>query len=636
MKRNKLKKKKHTKSTLARTQERLTNFQTKYPYKFRQVFENYNLGQRQLSGGRIEEAQGSFEKALAIYNEYIPAQNHLAVIYGMLHNYKEALLTVKKVLKLDDKNVFAFIQGAMFLYRLDREKEAISYAESALKAFQEREGHDPYNDYDMLQKLVEMLSVLRQDAIVSQLYKVRTTQLAPMSLYRSSLALSNEGFYEEAYQALDTISGSNELQQKASSLKDGMQMFLKHFLPLPMFYAEEHQGFEQLMVVSALLKGEEQHEQAAIDYFKNNYNDWSLQVMKALLTSQELSDWVKKGLLAILADWGEAKQPLTIMLDGIKQQVTLQPVELTLNGELEKAYNEGKVLLTEKKFKDAINKLEVIREGAPTYVPVYLQLAEVYTIESDFPKAKELLEEAVNIAPLAPVYLGFSKYYLAINEPEKASQYLDRFDIRELENADDVYEAISLKVKTLLQTAGHDQAMASLQKEKEKFGALNGWNRFEENLLELLDDAPKQTSADAKKGQSGISTSMDLSQLLERYTKDKLIGLCKSYNIRGYSKLNKKVLIELIITEVYNNHRWKQSLSADEELLFEKLSKFGNHVYEAQLLPNFKDELEELLIELENRTAFETMNSHLGKLLAKGVIFVGVSDNNEWMISLPK
>lgn len=540
MKRNHLKKNKLKKSSLAESQERLSNFQKKSPHKFRQVFDHYQKGQRELNQGIVNDAKTSFEKALTIYPEYIPAQNYLAVIYGLLGNFKEALLFVKKVIKLDGRNVFALIQGAIFLYRLQRGKEAEGYAEKALIAFKEREGIDPYHDYDMLQKLAEMLSVLRLDKDLCELYNARKTQLSPISLYRSALALCNEEKYTEACSVLKEIK-ENSLKEKSTYLAQSIELFVQEELPIPMLLAEEETGFEQLMAILPLFTGEEQQKQTSLKYLKKHYNNWSLAVQKNLLVSKKLEDWVKKGILSILADWGEADKPVNIVLDGVEQQISLQAVELELSEELTELFVTAKELLTKGEISESISKLKFIKEASPMYIPVYVQLANAYLQLNEYENVEVCLNEAMNIATLAQVSLTFSKYYEAIGERQKAFEKLTSFDTRELENVVDVYEAIELKVKVVLNLFGSEKARGVLLKEKEKFQVvLNDWDTFEERMSSII-------VPEAKLPLNGE----EITKLLESYTKDKLIETVKAHKIRGYSKLNKKDLIELIKREIY-------------------------------------------------------------------------------------
>ena len=587
MKRNKVKKKKLKKSPLLAAQERLKDFQTKQPYKFRQVFENYQRGQQELNQGDIQAAKNSFEKAVSIFEDYIPAQNHLAVIFGILNNYLEALQKVRKVLTLDDKNVFALTQGAIFLYRLGREKEAGNYAEKSLTAFYGREGHDPYHDYDMLQKLVEMLSVLRKDDLLTELYQVKSAHFSPMSLYRSALALSNEGDNEEAQTAFQKIKTSEPIKEKGEILKNNLQLFSEEKLPIPLLYAEDELGFEQLMAISSLYKGAEHEKQAGVEFIRSHYNPWALELTKELLTSQRLEDWTKKQLLSVLAEWGEAKQPVTILLEGARQQISLQPVELSLDERLSSIFAEGKTDLTEEKFETALSKFNQVRDTAPQFLPVYLQIAELYLQTKDYPKAEEALNEALEIAPLATVYLGFGKYYSAIGDELKAKQSVDRFDTRELEEVEDVYAAISLKVKTAFHVNGKEQALEQLQTEKGKFGpVLNDWDDVEKTLMDVIgansntsektnvekvniegtdtsETGSDELNAEDANTEEVTSQQKDLQQTLQNYTKDKLVALAKYCKIRGYSKLNKKGLIQLIVTELVENKCWKHLLTAE-------------------------------------------------------------------------
>lgn len=326
MKQNFSKKNKTNKYSQAATRERLSQFQRKFPYKFRQVFDYYRDGQKELREGAVQEAKASFEKALSIYQEYIPAQNQLAMIYGMLHHYKEALQFARIVVKLDDKNVLAFLQGAIFLYKLGQEKEAESFAKSALIAFHEREGQDPYNDYDMLQRLVEMLSVLRDDKILSNLYKVRKSQLSPMSFYRAALALSNQGFIEDAISALQSIKEGSDYTEQGEFLENGIKIFVNENLPIPKLY-EEGTGVKQVMVVSSLFIHEDQKKQDGLEYLKKSDSNWSVEVTKALLKSNALEVKLKKSLLSFLADSSESKQMVDVCFQKEMYEIPLNKLE---------------------------------------------------------------------------------------------------------------------------------------------------------------------------------------------------------------------------------------------------------------------------------------------------------------------
>ncbi|OIJ13798.1 hypothetical protein BKP35_08440 [Anaerobacillus arseniciselenatis] len=584
MKRNKVKKKKLKKSPLLATQERLKHFQTSQPYKFRQVFENYQKGLQQLNQGDLQSAKNSFEKAISIFEDYIPAQNHLAVIHGILNNFQEGFQKVRKVLTLDDKNIFALTQGAIFLYRLERENEARNYAKKALSAFNEREGHDPYHDYDMLQKLVEMFSVLKEDELLSGLYKEKHAHFAPMSLYRSALALSNEGYIDDAQKAFEKIKVNEPIKEKGEILKNNLLLFSEEKLPIPLLYAEDDLGFEQLMMVSSLYNGSEHEKQAGIEFIRNHHNPWSLQLTRELLKSQRLEDWLKKQLLSVLAEWGEADQPVTVWIEGNWQQISLKPVELSLNEELSSIFAEGKTDLAEGKSEEALLKFNVVRKDSPQFLPVYLQIAEAFLQTNDYSKAETALNEALEIAPLATVFLSFGKYYSAVGDMEKAKQAVDRFDTRELDEIADVYEAISLKIKTSLHASDKEQALQQLQIEKSKFGpVLNDWEDLEKTLMDTIgvDDDTKKESSDksAEEVEKGVHPSKEvveseevnsgdnsLQENLQTYTKDKLVALAKSCKIRGYSKLNKKDLIELIVSQLTENEAWKNLSSSEENL----------------------------------------------------------------------
>lgn len=533
MKRNQMKKNKIKKSTLAGTQERLSLFQKKFPHKFRQVFELFQQGQRELNVGNVAEAKLKFEHSLKIYPEYIPSQNYLAVVYGMLGDYKEAINYVKSILKLDDYNVFALIQGAIFLYRIHREKEAIGYARKAIVAYQGRRGIDPYHDYDMLQKLVEMLSVLRLDEELVVLYNIQKAHLSPISLYRSSLALSNQEKYEEAIDTLNNINCEDaSLIEKCNYLNKAISIFNKENLPVPMLYAEEDLGFERLMAIYPFFSTDEVKIQSGIDYLKHHHNNWSVEVTKQLLLSSAVDDWLKKSLLSILADWGNTEKPVSIYLNGELQEISLQPVELSLNEEMSTVYREAKENISLRNYEQAINQLKQVVEQVSTYIPAYLLLADVYVKKNLFEEAEKALQIAYKIAPLANVAFSFSTYYEAVGNSRKALEWLSKFDTRELDNRDDVVEAIKLKTTLANELLGKEQAKVILVEEKEKFQLIvSNWDELEQSINHIL------------------GGEEELHKRLENLKKDELIAIIKENQVRGYSKLNKSELIKLIIDQ---------------------------------------------------------------------------------------
>lgn len=409
MKRNQLKKKKSKKSPLINTQERLNHFQTKFPYKFRQVFESFQKGQQEISDGFVQKAKESFEKALMIYPDYIPALNQLAAVYGLLKDNAEAIKIVKKVLTLDDKNVFALIQGAIFLFRQEQVKEAEFYAKKALASFHEREGYDAYHDYDMLQKLVEMLSVLKLDVDVKNLYEKRKNQLSPMSYYLVAISFSNEGLYHEAREALQKIHQDTPIKENAAILDKCLKISLEEKLEVPKLAIDDETCLKQMMSI--------------IEKFGNEKN-----------------------------------------------------------------------------------------------------LAQ---------KAK-------------------------------------------INNNDNV----------------------------------------------------------TKEGQALISTGMGITELLSRYTKDKLVSLVKFYKIRGYSKLNKNNLIKLIEEEIYSKRLWEASLDITERKIYDTLVEKGLIFTEKQLMEFFREDTENFIEEVVSDTNFEEMKSNFGKLMAKGILFFGVNEEKSWQIQV--
>ncbi|WP_161568191.1 tetratricopeptide repeat protein [Anaerobacillus alkaliphilus] len=550
MKRNQTKKNKIKKSPLIGTQERLSSFQKKSPHKFRQVFEYHQHGQRKLTEGNVGEAKGSFENALSIYPEYIPAQNYLAVIYGMLGNFKEAFQFVKKVIKLDDRNVFALIQGAIFLFRLQRGKEAESYAQTALASYQEREGIDPYHDYDMLQKLVEMFSVLRLDKEICELYTKRKQQLSAISLYRSALAISNEKNYEEALLALRSIKGDQALAEKSTYLAQSIELFMEESIRVPLLFAEEDSGFEQLMAVYRLFVGEEKQKQVSLDYLNSHSDKWTVESSKKLLVSSRIEDWLKKAILSNLADIGETEKPVTVLLGGVMQEISLTPIELTLDEEMSDLFRIAKENVIEGNIQEAIEKFTTIEQSSPTYVPVYVELANSYLVLNQFDDAKRNLDKALEIAPITIVLLALSKYYVAVAEYQKSFDQLTRFDTRELENNSDVHEAIELKTRVTLELFGLEKAKELFELEKQKFQlVLNDWDSLQNRIDELF--SSQELVAETRNKE-------DINEHLEKLKKDELVAIVKEYNIRGYSKLNKSGLIELIKTHIYDKGLWNK------------------------------------------------------------------------------
>ncbi|OIJ17417.1 hypothetical protein BKP37_02630 [Anaerobacillus alkalilacustris] len=637
MKKNHVIKKKIKTSSIANTLERLNQFQTKQPQKFKQVFDYYQKGQNELNHGLVHQAKDSFEAALRIYREYIPAQNYLAVIHGLLNNYLEALKIVKQVIRLDDKNVFAYIQGAIFLYRLDRKKEAEAYSQRALHSFHEREGHDSYTDYDLLQKLVEMLSVLREDETLSKLYHERKSQLSPMSLYRSALSLSNEGHYDEARVAFQTIYDHTPIKEQVRLLDRSLKLFVEVGIPVPLLFAEEEEGFKLTMAVASLFDGEETKKQASFNYIKNNESVEMKELIKRLLKTNKLEDWVKKSLLSILADFGEAMEPITVLLDGEIQLISLQPVELTLNENLGEVFLKGKVKASEGSYLDAIDLFTKVKSEAPTYLPVYLQLANTHLKIKEFEKAKTALDEAKNIAPLASVFLGYSKYYFDIGDMTSAMEHVSQFDTRELENKEDIFEAVLLKIKITTELTDKTRAVDVLKEEKEKFElVLDGWKEFEMDLNNLISkEKPKVEAVEPVNiRQVAVTEPLDLLEIFERYTKDKLISIVKFYKIRGYSKLNKKDLISLIIKEVYENKLWKTSLTQKELSLYNSLAEKGTSLSEEEVVKHSATDANLFFIELRDNTDFNDMKSDHGSLLLKGALIATLNDEKEWQLQL--
>ncbi|MCT8140483.1 tetratricopeptide repeat protein [Anaerobacillus sp. CMMVII] len=548
MKRNHGKKNNRKKSQLASANQRLVNFQKNSPQKFKLVFDHYQQGQRELQVGAISEAKISFENALRFYPEYIPALNNIAVIYGLKGNYREAFLYVKKVIKLDEHEVFALIQGAIFLYRLQREKEAEVFADKAFVSFEQREGIDPYHDYDMLQKLAEMLSVLQLDDKLSRLYMTKKAQLAPISIYRSALALSNQELYEEACTAFTYITDAS-LKEKSMYLHTSLELFLQENLSVPKFYAEEESGFEQLMAIRALFIGDEQQKHASLSYLKETKTKWTVDVVKQSLLSEKLKDWLKKSLLSILADWGEAEKPVPILIDGELQHISLQPIEVSLNEEMTILFGEAKMNIAKGKVAESISTLKIVHEAVPTYIPVYLELANAYVALRDFTKAEIYLKEALKITPLASVFLGFAKFYKTTGELVKSLENLMNFDTRQLETAAEVYEAIELKVELTNEQLGSEKALTVFFDEKEKYkSVLADWEVFEDKLKPILESEVTEDSTE--------ETEDEISQL-EKYTKDKLVAIAKSNNLRGYSKFNKKDLIQFLKIELFDKELLK-------------------------------------------------------------------------------
>ncbi len=550
MKRNQLKKNKIKKSPLVGTQERLSNFQKKSPHKFRQVFEYHQQGHRKLTEGNVGEARGNFEKALSIYPEYIPALNYLAVIFGMLGNFLEANQFIKKVLKLDDRNVLALIQGAIFLFRLGKGKEAESYARKAEISFQEREGLDPYHDYDMLQKMVEMFSVLKLDSDLTKLYYKRKQQLSSISLYRTALALSNEQKYEEAVLVLRSIKSDQALVEKSTYLAKSIELFIEEDLKVPFLYAEEDSGFEQLMTVQRLFDGDEQQKQMSLEYFTNHPSHWIVETSKKLLISSVLEDWLKKAILSNLAELGETEKPVTVRLDGAIQEISLKPIELSLNDEMSEIFRAAKDDLEAGNIQVAIEKFKQIEDVSPMYVPIHVEQATAYIGLKQFEEAKSSINKALEIAPLPSVLFVLSKYYAAVGDYDKAIEQLSRFDTRELESSSLLYDAIELKINLVVKALGNEKAREVLLEEKEKFQfILNDWDHFENRLETLF------IAKDVEKPVDGLAVE-DIEELLGNRKKDELIAIVKKHNIRGYSKLNKSGLIELIKTEVYEKGLW--------------------------------------------------------------------------------
>lgn len=248
--------------------------------------------------------------------------------------------------------------------------------------------------------------------------------------------------------------------------------------------------------------------------------------------SSAVDDWLKKSLLSILADWGNTEKPVSIYLNGELQEISLQPVELSLNEEMSTVYREAKENISLRNYEQAINQLKQVVEQVSTYIPAYLLLADVYVKKNLFEEAEKALQIAYKIAPLANVAFSFSTYYEAVGNSRKALEWLSKFDTRELDNRDDVVEAIKLKTTLANELLGKEQAKVILVEEKEKFQLIvSNWDELEQSINHIL------------------GGEEELHKRLENLKKDELIAIIKENQVRGYSKLNKSELIKLIIDQ---------------------------------------------------------------------------------------
>ncbi|MEO3947702.1 tetratricopeptide repeat protein [Gorillibacterium sp. CAU 1737] len=301
----------------------------------------HDEARRLLEEGRFVEATGVLQKLVKKYPEFLAARNNLALGFYYLGDFEQALQTVFDVLKIDEGNLHALCNLAIFYQHLGETEKLAELSEQLRKTY-------PFHP-EYLFKLATTMGILGDHETAYRLFhrllKIGAEEQDPSLYHYTAVAAYNTGRFEEArkrWKQVGKLDPGAEiarfyLEQLERGEHEGVFLHYHYHLPFEQkVLATAQEGEASLsdsikrdpLVRSSffwgLRHGDAQTKLQVIQAFGAIADEEAQSALRSFLLEPEESDSLKRIALFALRSMGDS-EPLPILLSGTKRTIGTAP-----------------------------------------------------------------------------------------------------------------------------------------------------------------------------------------------------------------------------------------------------------------------------------------------------------------------
>jgi tetratricopeptide (TPR) repeat protein len=311
--------------------------------KSREGIYEHDKARSLLEEGKFAEAVQILESIVADHPDFLAARNNLALAYYYIGQFSKSILTVKQVLEIDEGNLHALCNLAIFYQHLGN-SEKLDQMMSLLRKLY------PYQT-DHIFKLATTMGILGEHRKAYQLFKrlLKNGEAGddPCLYHYTAVAASNIGLFEEGerhwrqVKRLDAnvevadfyLAQLNELRTDPSAVKlsyhyhlpfeEQFRLLEKSSQGIP-----DHLRKDPLVRSSffwALRHGDEETKLQVIQAFGLIGDNEVKEALRAFIQEADEDDYLKKIALFVLRNLG-IKEPLQAHLNGSRIVVDDAPI----------------------------------------------------------------------------------------------------------------------------------------------------------------------------------------------------------------------------------------------------------------------------------------------------------------------
>ncbi|MBB5172857.1 tetratricopeptide repeat protein [Texcoconibacillus texcoconensis] len=554
-------------------QEKLKAFQKAHPKDARQVFLLNKKARTLLQNQKYKSAVATIDQALALFPDYLPAIQTRMIISERTENEKQGLQDAEKALKLDSENVFTYIQKARILHRCRYEQKAKKTAEKAYNLYTKKTNKNAFVNYDLLQRIVHLYFLLGLNDELLSIYKTHFDYLSSKSLYRISLSQFNGGEITRAIEVLETIQ-EEAVRQQAIPLIEGMEI-VRNDPALSSFSISPANkwGLNRLYALHSLLSKNERMQKQAVRFLLRDSSDWANTAIEKFLLSAELPEWIKWSLLEEYTTRNVHSEQVPIYMDGSKKFIPT----FEHKKEFRKRHRVAKSKLKQGKFQEAVNEYQEMLHETPNNIFIEWWLAGAYRSEGYAEETEGSLLSVYEKMPSSLLRFPLGQLRVESGDDEAAKAWFAGVDSTQLRKKE-ALPFIHQYLRVLEKVDGPEASNRLFAYEQQYWGDVPEWGSLLEvrsqqesaatTTTTVVTEEPFVSPQNWNEKRPNFIEITSENEVLNLWTKDQLIRALKRLGVKGYSRLRKPELIDLILTEGFDANVLSE-MESDERESFE-------------------------------------------------------------------